>query len=409
MDKKIAFGLKFSVFNLAIVALLGTLMRYKIAYSFPFIDQKHMQESHSHFAFYGWITACIYILVIKYLNEKRPDVSIQKYGNLFLANFVAAYGMLFSFVMGGYNIYSIAFSILGILITYVFLYYLITDLKGYQETSKPWIIGGFFFAVLSSLGVFYLAYMIFNQRIPQDAYLATTYYYLHFQYNGFFIFASIGLFLQMMKNMGAVISEKDNQLIFRLLFVGCLVGYGLSVLWAKIPMWLYVLIVISTLMQTFGSYKLIELIKKNWQLFKEQQSGLQRFVVFFFGFAFMVKIALQLGSVVPDVNKFAFGFRNIVIAYLHLVLLMCISTFLIYRVIATKYFEQTKTLLLGWKLLLLGIFLNEFILGIMGIFSIKYIAVPKAPQMLLFASALMLISSIILWVGMKDKKEEIKN
>ena len=34
-----AYWLKFSVFNFCIVALIGVLMRYKIAYSLPFLDQ----------------------------------------------------------------------------------------------------------------------------------------------------------------------------------------------------------------------------------------------------------------------------------------------------------------------------------------------------------------------------------
>ena len=51
-----AYWLKFSVFNFCIVALIGVLMRYKIAYSLPFLDQKFLQHGHSHFAFYGWIT-----------------------------------------------------------------------------------------------------------------------------------------------------------------------------------------------------------------------------------------------------------------------------------------------------------------------------------------------------------------
>lgn len=45
------FWLRFSVINLLIVALLGTLMRYKIGFEFPFFNQKNIQHSHSHFAF----------------------------------------------------------------------------------------------------------------------------------------------------------------------------------------------------------------------------------------------------------------------------------------------------------------------------------------------------------------------
>jgi hypothetical protein len=50
------FWLQFSVINLLIVALLGVLMRYKIGFAFPHFNQKYLQESHSHFAFIGWIS-----------------------------------------------------------------------------------------------------------------------------------------------------------------------------------------------------------------------------------------------------------------------------------------------------------------------------------------------------------------
>ena len=44
---------RIAVINLAIVAVLGTVMRYKIGFALPFLDQKFLQESHSHFAFTG--------------------------------------------------------------------------------------------------------------------------------------------------------------------------------------------------------------------------------------------------------------------------------------------------------------------------------------------------------------------
>ena len=41
--------LRIAFLNLLIVALLGGLMRYKIAYSLPFIDQRNFMNAHSHF------------------------------------------------------------------------------------------------------------------------------------------------------------------------------------------------------------------------------------------------------------------------------------------------------------------------------------------------------------------------
>ena len=402
---KLTFWLKFSVFNLFIVALLGVMMRYKIAYSLPWLDQKHVQEAHSHFAFYGWITTVIYVLIMRYLQRILPNVSIKKYENLVIANLIASFGMLAAFIYGGYFWLSIAFSTLALLVSFAFFFFLLKDLKAVKEHSKIWFLSGLFFAVLSSLGVFYLAYMMESGNINQDYYLASTYYYLHFQYNGFFIFSCIGFLLYSLREVGAEISEKDNKMVFWTMFLGCLIGYGLSVLWMKLPIWIFAVIVLGTILQTFGAVKLYLIVKSNWEKLVLNWSPMQRFVLIFAGFAFAVKIALQLGSNIPAVNQFAFGFRNIVIAYLHLVLLMCISTFLVSQIIATNYFLIKKSLINGLKLFLLGIFLNEAILGLMGIFSIKYISIPYAPHGLLLMSVLMMTGVLIMLFSMKPKSE----
>lgn len=188
------------------------------------------------------------------------------------------------------------------------------------------------------------------------------------------------------------------------MFFGCLVGVGLSVLWMKLPAFIFGLIVLATLSQTVGAVMLFDFVKKSWINLVIKWSPMQRFVLIFVGLAFAVKVALQLGSNIPALNQFAFGFRNVVIAYLHLVLLMCIATFLLNQILATNYFTVSKQLLLGLKLFLSGIFLNEFLLGLMGIFSIKYVAVPYANHFLLYFSLLIFVSLFLIFVNLKTKK-----
>ncbi len=402
--KTIAFWLKFSVFNFAIVALLGVLMRYKIAFSLPIVDQKHMQEAHSHFAFYGWITQIIYVLIIRYLQKFFHEYQLKPYNILLIVNAIAAYTMIPSFIYNGYYWLSIAASIVALLTSFVFLYYLVRDLKTVNDLSKPWFVGGLFFAVLSSVGVFGLSYMMISGHMTQNLYLAATYYYLHFQYNGFFLFACIGLLIDSIRNVGAEISEKENRTMFWLMFFGCLVGYGLSVLWLKLPLWIFIGIVIATSAQTLAAVKIYKMVKNNWKHLVVNFSPMQRFVLIYVGFAFFVKILLQLGSNIPAVSQFAFGFRNIVIAYLHLILLMCISVFLISQILATNVFKITKPILNGLKLLLLGIFLNEAVLGIMGVLSIKYISFPYSPQILLVVSVMMLLGLLLMFFNLRKKE-----
>ena len=401
--KNIIFWLRFSVFNFLLVAVLGVLMRYKIAYSLPIVDQKHVQEAHSHFAFYGWITQIIYVLIIRYLHGILSEQQLKKYHTLLVVNAISAFVMIPSFIYNGYYWLSIAASTAALLTSFVFFFFLLMDLKGKQDLAKPWFIGGLFFAVISSVGVFGLSYMMSSGNMTQNLYLSSTYYYLHFQYNGFFIFSCIGFLFHSLKEIGAEISEKDNKMIFWLMFVGCVIGFGLSVLWIKMPLWIFIAIILGTIAQTVGAVKLYLVVKKNWPKLVLNFSALQRFVLMYVGFAFFAKIVLQLGSTIPALSQFAFGFRNVVIAYLHLILLMCVSAFLINQILATNVFKITKPVTTGLKLLLLGIFLNEAVLGLMGIFSIKYISIPYTPQILLAVSLLMLVSLGIMLVNLKKK------
>ena len=401
--KNIIFWLRFSVFNFFLVSVLGVLMRYKIAYSLPIVDQKHVQEAHSHFAFYGWITQIIYVLIIRYLHGILPAQQLKKYHTLMVVNAISAFVMIPSFIYSGYYWLSIAASTAALLTSFVFFFFLLTDLKGKQDLAKSWFLGGLFFAVISSIGVFGLSYMKSSGNMTQDVYLGATYYYLHFQYNGFFIFSGIGLLIHSLKEIGSEISEKDNKVIFWLMFIGCIVGFGLSVLWMKMPLWIFIAIILGTVVQTIGAIKLYLIVKKNWIKLVPNYSALQRFVLMYVGFAFFAKIVLQLGSTIPVLSQFAFGFRNVVIAYLHLILLMCVSVFFINQILATNMFKITKPVTTGLKLLLLGIFLNEAVLGLMGVFSIQYISIPFAPEILLGISLLILISLFIILISLKKK------
>ena len=401
--KNIIFWLRFSVFNFFLVSVLGVLMRYKIAYSLPIVDQKHVQEAHSHFAFYGWITQIIYVLIIRYLHGILPAQQLKKYHTLMVVNAISAFVMIPSFIYSGYYWLSIAASTAALLTSFVFFFFLLTDLKGKQDLAKSWFLGGLFFAVISSIGVFGLSYMKSSGNMTQDVYLGATYYYLHFQYNGFFIFSGIGLLIHSLKEIGSEISEKDNKVIFWLMFIGCIVGFGLSVLWMKMPLWIFIAIILGTVVQTIGAIKLYLIVKKNWIKLVPNYSALQRFVLMYVGFAFFAKIVLQLGSTIPVLSQFAFGFRNVVIAYLHLILLMCVSVFFINQILATNMFKITKPVTTGLKLLLLGVFLNEAVLGLMGVFSIQYISIPFAPEILLGVSLLILISLFIILISLKKK------
>ena len=402
MNIKVYQLLKITVFNLLIVSFLGVIMRYKIAFYFPFLEQKHLQEAHSHFAFYGWITNAIYLFIYKILKQTISKKKLTSFYNTIIINLFASYGMLFSFLYSGYYWLSIVFSTVALFCSFYFLFIFYKNYKNLETLSRIWFLGGLLFAVFSSLGVFNLSFMKINHHISQDLYLASTYFYLHFQYNGFFIFSCIGLLINMLENIGAKLNSSEIYLTFWLLFFSCFLGFGLSVLWLELPIWLYSMIVLSSLVQILANVKILFWVRKNWMLILEKFTPLERFILIFVGVAFFAKVLLQLASTIPAISQFAFGFRNIVIAYLHLVLLMCITGFLILKLLISKIFRLKKKFVLGIKLFLLGVFLNELVLGINGILSIKYISLPYSQYVLLGISVFIMLS--LLMILMNSKK-----
>jgi hypothetical protein len=115
----------------------------------------------------------------------------------------------------------------------------------------------------------------------------------------------------------------------------------------------------------------------------------------FISLALIVKFLLQLGSTVPAVSELAFGFRPIVIAYLHLILLAIISLFLLFYVYANNFIAINKRTILGLILFSKGVILNEVVLGIQGVASLSYTLIPYVNEVL-FGIAILLFTSILL-------------
>ena len=241
MNTHFRYWLRFSLLNFLIVALLGVTLRYKIVYSLPFIDQKHVLHAHSHFAFAGWISQLLMAFMVYYLNSYTKH-AFKRYKLLLYANPIAAYGMLFSFPFQGYGIVSITFSTLSICISYWFAIKYWRDLNKLRlkSTTHLWFKAANLFAVISSLGVFTLAWMMANKTIHQHLYLASTYFFLHFQYNGWFLFGCAGIFNWLLTKNNIHIAAAKK--IFWLFASACIPAYFLSALWLSISNALYIMV-----------------------------------------------------------------------------------------------------------------------------------------------------------------------
>ena len=388
--KNFNFWLKICVFNFFVVSVVGVMMRYNMAFSLSGFNHKFMQESHSHFAFYGWVSAGIFLFVTKYLSENYPKINLKKYQYLMISNQIGSYGMLFTFLYGGYFWLSIVLSSIALFTGFAYFIFLLIDTKSNKNPEIMWLKSGAFFATFSAIGIFGLAYFSSKKEEFDVLFRASTYFYLHYQYNGFFIFSCIGLLLISLKKLGIEIEEKLNNTIFYLLFFGCFLGYGLSILWIEMNPIFYGFFILISIVQLFGAILFLNWIRKT-DLFNNQ-NFIQKLLISVFGFAFILKFLLQGLSAIPALGVFAFININIVIAYLHLVLLMGISLFLIWKILQLVEIEFNKLLKFSILLLVFGIVCNEIVLALSGIFSIFYIPFLSAKYWLLFVSVVIMIS-----------------
>ena len=188
-----------------ITILLGLSLRVSYIAD-VFFNIRHVTHSHSHIGLLGWIYTILSSLICQYFlreTDRKP------YFILFLCTQFCILGMLFSFPFGGYFLYSIIFSSFFIICTYCFSIFFLKRSKKYNfirfsisksvdvENDKPlslkFVHWGIYFLILSSIGIWLLPVAIVKAGKGSDWYNSALYFFLHFQYNGWFLAVLFGL------------------------------------------------------------------------------------------------------------------------------------------------------------------------------------------------------------------------
>jgi hypothetical protein len=393
MYPKITGWIKISLINLMLVAIIGCILRYKIAFSIPFIDQKHLLHGHSHFAFTGWITQVLMALLVNHLSTQKKADQFHQYNWILYANLICAYGMLIGFSTQGYAFFSILFSTLSIMISWIFAirYWKDLNMLPIKNIASYWLKAALLFNAISSIGAFALAYMMANKIIHQNWYLLSVYFFLHFQYNGWFFFACMGLLM----NQIIVININSNTLIkiFWTFAVACIPAYFLSALWLNLSIWNYIIVIIAAIIQLIAWYYMAKILYQNRRELTNKFNHVTKWVLGLSAIALSIKFVLQACSTIPALSELAYGFRPIVIGYLHLILLGVITLFIIGYIMSLQIFTENKLIISGISIFTSSVVLNEVLLMIQGVTAMSFNTVP-------FMNELLLITALGLFAGL---------
>jgi len=401
--------IKISIFNFTLLALLGSILRYKIAFSLPFIDQKHLLHAHSHFAFAGWVSQilmCLFLYALK-KDTIEWENKIKKFEKIFFLNLITAYGMLISFAIQGYALYSIIFSTASIFVSYWFAVSVLPLIKesNIHPITKKYFYASLLFNVLSSIGPFSLAFMMVSHMANQDYLLGAVFYYLHFQYNGWFLFVIFGTLNEQIAQHTDNFEFKRN---FNVLLIAAIMTLFLSVPWIDKQNMLGIVIFAIVIMQflVFISF-LRNTTEGNGPpllLNNKIKIPLKRIVTF----AILIKGILQVLILVPSLDQYAFGLRPVIIAYLHLVLIGVVSFYIFHYLIRERILLMSKNLNKGLLIFLFGFILNEIVLVLQGLSWLNIVGLPLTNETLFLAAILMFVGLIVVTTSIlkKDKNRD---
>lgn len=378
-----------SFINLLVVALLGVLVRtFPFLTSFPF-TYKNVLHGHSHFAFTGWVMLVLVLLLMKTFPGIREKIAYRHWRNLTALILLSAYGMLIAFPLQGYKAVSISFSTLAIVATgYLTVVVTRALAKLPQTTSHKFVKWGLFYACLSSLGPFALGPLMAMGKSGSPLYFDAIYFYLHFQYNGFFTFLVLAFLYRMMELKGKATHGKK---VFFLLHLALVPSYELSILWHQPPV----------LFNWIGGVAATIQLAAVFYLLKDfARAELKNSLLLYLSLsAFVVKNLLQVFSAFSVVAQLAYGQRNLVIAYLHLVLLGFITVFVFSLVL-----PKNKSTMAGRGLFLFSFFTTESLLVLQAGGALFLFRIPLYTEMLLFCSLFFPVGIAFLLRGLMGQK-----
>lgn len=309
-----------------LAAGIGLFLRWQFIDPTPGTRYPWFVHSHSHVMFLGWILNVLFLSFTEYHLSEKDRPQFLKY---FLLLQVPVFAMMISFPLQGYGMFSIIFSTVHTLATAVAVAIFFRKTAGRSETSLWFAKAAWIFFLVSTAGPFSLGYLMANGMGTTVWYNLSIYYYLHFQYNGLFLFGVLGLFYQLLERHQISFDDARARRFGFWTAVACIPAYVLSALFAQPGIAFNLIGAAAALLQFYALYLFaieLRILRHPIRMkFRPAVYSLCKVVLLFW----VVKLILQFVSAHPYIAELAYALRPVVIGYLHLVLLGVITAFLL--------------------------------------------------------------------------------
>tara|TARA_R110002020_G_scaffold135568_2_gene302746 strand:- start:2774 stop:3976 length:1203 start_codon:yes stop_codon:yes gene_type:complete len=372
-----------------VAALLGVLLRSYPTFSFN-LNYRFVVHAHSHIALLGWAYVALTTLLHYCFTDK--DTASISYKRVFWCTQGTLIGMLFTFPFQGYALFSIIFSTLFLIMSYVFFHHFLKSIDPQYRHSRSLLCikAALWYMVISSVGPWALGAIMNSVGAQSIWYRLAIYFYLHFQYNGWMILALTGLFLFALEQNGMVVPQKKFKYFFWLLNIGVVLTFFLSVLWTQPSTLIYMIAGIGAVVQLYA-FVLLGTISKNGvvRLSLSKMQYLLLGTVVMLGLA---KMALQLLISLPYFANMATIYLDLTIGYLHMTFLGVISIGRFFLMSLFGLLRLTGKAYLGY---FSGFLITEFLIFYKGLAAWQEVRIFEGHAKLLAMASLLIPIGIL--------------
>ena len=378
-------------------ALYGLLLRWNFTFPTKYIEYQRFLQSHSHVAFLGWGYLVTIGAILNYF-VKPARKQRKVYSRILLVIVITISLMLVSFPLSGYKVFSIVLlSVFGIT-SYVLSFRLLKDMKG-EGIAFKLVKYGIYYYLLSSLATWFLAGVIVTQG-KTDLYYNTVYFYLHFLYNGYFVFVLFGLLFKIFETYNIEISKKLQFRFFLYLNIACIPAYSLSILWSGVSSIFHIIGFVASISQLVSLFFLLKIMLKVVEQLK--WDSLSKFLLKFALIAYCLKIVIQISSAVPFIVEKSLALKHFfIIGYLHLFTLAFMSVLLLLILGKLNIVRLNQRLSkIGLACFIIGVLVTESLLFLQGFLYLKgYKPIEYYNLLLLIFSAFMVVGLLLIFIN----------
>ena len=337
---------------------MGLALRYSFINPIG-VNYRFLTHAHSHVAMLGWVYLMLYVCIVHYFVPVKKPI----FNRLFWLTQFAVIGMMISFPFQGYAVISISFSTLHIFCSYYFAYLIWKYHKKNAIVNNYLLKASLIFMLLSTVGVWCLGPAVSMLGQASAFYQIAIQFFLHFQFNGWFLIAVIAVFFHLIK---VEFSSLFRQ-FFYLLIVSTLLTFALPILWFSPHKYLIWINGFGVVLQVVALYKFFQLVKPKTSIFSKNRTKLANYLYGFALACFSLKVVFQSLSILPEFSQVVFNHRNFVVGFIHLLMLGVISGFLFAFILRSDLVNVNKSFSIGIYSFLLGFVLTELLLLIQGI------------------------------------------